>query len=141
MSSQVVDQAQIDDVDRDLRVVAFLQLRPDLVLERQLGVVENGIGSRDLLAQSVRIAFVDAVERSPVGHHRVAAAELLGDQHALALRDESWNSLGNLDGLAVAGGGHRLSREYIDCLLGGERKRGNRDGGVSVCLEGSATPI
>src|SRR5574340_1182879 len=82
-----VDQAQLDDVDRDLRVIAGRHLLP----RRRLDLFKAGVdlavrGARAgrLLAQGVRVLAFDAVHAA-VRHHGETAAQLLRDLHLVAL--------------------------------------------------------
>ena len=101
-----VDQAEVNDVDRDLRVVTGLQLRPDQGLVNQAVARERFIRRCsgvffDLEAERVGIAGVDTGQIA-VDIDGIAAAERLGDQHHAALRQDHGRAHGYEHGLAVA---------------------------------------
>ena len=82
----IVDQAQVDDVDRDFRVVARAQLVPDFLFQLLLRDRRAGAGGlgRRLQAERIGVLAFDA-EHVAVHDHRVAAAERLRDVGLLAL--------------------------------------------------------
>ena len=75
----VVDQPQVHDVDRDLRVVARLEQGPDLILQRGPGPGDVGDEVARGLADGVRIPRVDAQQVAAIGRHGVGAAQRLGN--------------------------------------------------------------
>src|SRR5690606_13823855 len=109
-----VDQAQVDDVDRDLGVVAGGEPAPGLGLDRLDGGRVGGVGLLGLAAGRVRIAGVGRVQAQRVGvgardpvqvaahHHGEIAPELLGNLRQAAAGQRGRRAPGNLGGLAVA---------------------------------------
>ena len=78
LDAGLVDQAQVDDVDRDLRIEAGAQLAPHQLLDR---LVVGAFGQfqrlRRFLADGVGIAAGDA-EQVAFDEHGVAAAKRPG---------------------------------------------------------------
>src|SRR6266508_4287732 len=112
----IVDQSEIDDIDRDLRVVTRLKLVPDLLLQLFLRARLSG-GARslwcDCYPQRVGILAVDA-EQIAIDDHRVSAAERLGDVSLLALLERDFRADRHDGGFDVSGqrNGFILVHEY-----------------------------
>src|SRR5690606_8526028 len=111
----VVDQAQIDDVDRDLRIEAGAQLLPHQALDILVaGVLRQLQRRRRFLADGVGVLAGDA-EQVAFDEDGEGTAEGLGDvsgaagrqRDLLALRHQNGGAIAlDLDGLAGAGIAH-----------------------------------
>ena len=98
----VVDQAELDDVDRDLRVVAAAQDVPDPVLERSRFLRRRIGRHRSLEPERVEALRPDPEQPAEVGAHGGRIAERLQHAHARAFRQVGTMPLGDDDRLDVA---------------------------------------
>ncbi len=101
----LVDETEVDDVDRDLGVVAGAKLVPNELLEvfRFLRRRCRGRGRRAALhAHGVRVLAGDANHVAVVGRHRVGVAERLRDHHQSAGGQHHLGAARDLDRLAIA---------------------------------------
>ena len=99
-----VDEAEVHDVDRDLGVVAGLELLPGQLLASCLpGGVLGGRAARvGALADRVGVLALDAHQVAVVGHDRVGAAERLRDEDGRARRERDPVAVRDRDHLDVA---------------------------------------
>lgn len=118
-----VDQAEVHDVDGNLRIENFAHLIPD---GGGIGRTVGECGGRDDLfgdrfADRVGILAIEP-EKAGGGLHRVAAAEDLVDKDGVAFEKRVFIPAGNLgggdfageDAVAVGGGAHgRSSEEWV----------------------------
>src|SRR5690606_18956941 len=105
----LVDQAQVDDVDRDLGVEAGPQLAPDQLLHRVVGGVLGQFQRLGrLLADRVGVLPGDP-EQVAFHEHRVAATQGLGDVAGGAGRKGDRVALRNQDRGAIALEAHRFT--------------------------------
>src|SRR5690554_4765730 len=106
LDAAAVDQPQVDDIDRDLRVEAGAQLVPDELLDLLLGgVLGQGRPRQRLEAQDIQVGPLDQVE-----------APLEADAHRAALGLHDGDD-------AVLGQGHRLAEgdgDRLDVALQGQ---------------------
>jgi hypothetical protein len=102
LDAGLVDEAQVDDVDRDFRIEAGAQLAPHHLLD---GIVVGIDGKFQrlgrFLADGVGVETGDA-EQVAFDEHRPAAAERLGDVTDAACRQRDLFALGHEDGGAIA---------------------------------------
>ena len=74
-----INQPEINDIDRNLRVVAGFHLFPDQLLNVLIaGIVRQGQLTFRLLAQRIRVLAVDT-KQMPLDIDGVAATQCLGD--------------------------------------------------------------
>src|SRR4051812_27512594 len=99
----IVDKAQVDNVDRNLRVITGTQLVPNFLFEvllRNGGAGADGFSS-GLLANRIGVFAFDA-EHVSVYDNRITAAERLGDVSRLALLQSDFRPYRNDGRLDVA---------------------------------------
>src|SRR5690606_11540389 len=113
-----IDEPQVDDVDRDLGVVAGSQLAP----RRRLDGLYRGrraaaypeaefLGRVELQAERIGMPSVDAVEIA-VDHHREGAAEPLADVADVPGLQRRRGPPGHRDGRAIA-----VQRDFLDVAV------------------------
>ena len=101
----IVDEAEVHDVHRNLRVVAGLHLRPGFLLDLFQGarrVAGTGGLLFNLKAERVRVLSADA-EHVPVHDDSVSTAERLRDVRGLTLEQRDLGADGHDRGFDIAG--------------------------------------
>src|SRR6266853_4076860 len=109
-----VNQTQIHNIDRNLRVVNGLQLIPDHLLAEGPFLNCRCLCRRRIgESQGIRILGIDTVHVASIGSHRVAAAQGLHDPYDGTGRESTANPAGDIDDLTSPTQRDRFTRTHI----------------------------
>ena len=121
----MIHQAEVDYIDRNLRVIACFQFPPDHLFQRSFDCGFGAVWWRnDLFSECVGVEVVNANCVSRFGHHGVGAAEFLDDPDLSVCSKDHRLSTGNDIYLAVPAerdpfvDSHQCASAFLTCISG-----------------------